>query len=756
MATIEQLQAEIVELKEQITMLKRLMGETGGAFRSLGVSTNSVLKPFASLVDAASSGATGLSVYTQTLATTTDLIGKFGEKLGAFGSILAAMGDAGGAYVQAAAQQGDALYKTYQELAIVGAAGQEKADALTGRPEGSNRTFDVINDLANQFGIVSAKDLPKFAQMIGQSSETLAKFGGTVYDGMKAFGSLANSVQNTGLQTEFLNMGMTVDSINKGLAGYLKMQTLGAAGQMRTQQELNAGAGEYIRNLDMLSKLTGKNVEQLQKEQEDILLDEKYSIHQRQLEQKAAAGDLEAKQQLAEEMKAMAQAPDSVKKGLQAAFTGYGMQFEEGRKLYMSAPEAFNQAAKGVGFNANQFFDTAKGEFKRTMDTFGDLIMAAGNSLFVFVGDMRKIENLQGTAEEREARAREIKRRQTAETSADVAGSTALGQMQRDATRDLTNFVNIGVLPAIHFLGQLAETARNVTSGLPGAKPLTTEQQQRQGYGPQVGRTGTSGATAADVESAAKNATNKNIEEYDARMKKLDEQLTQLRDRRDAVRNTGPGDATERAAIDKEIKDIGTVRSIMSDFLSKMRPATPRQQDDGDMRPLPVIVPPADPQRRDTSALPSSEVLAANISRGIINIASADRTPGPSSPGPIPSPAMLAANISRGIINIASADRTPGPVINPRPAPPSITGALPSSEVLAANISRGIINIASADMLTLMKEPGKTSESVPVKTQSDSDVIASNTMLAGKMDELIGLMRTSGGYLQKISLKDYA
>jgi hypothetical protein len=444
MATVEQLQREIAELKEQVTMLKRLLGETGGAFRNLGISTSGLLGPFSSLVDAASSGATGLSVYNATLANATALIADFGDKLGAFGTIIGAMGTAGSAYAQAAARQGDELYKAYQGLAAVGAAGQEKADAVRGMPEGSNRTFDVITDLANQFGIVSAQELPKFVQMISQSSETLAKFGGTVYDGMKAFGSLANSVQNTGLQTEFLNMGMTVDSINKGLAGYLKMQTLGAAGQMRTQQELNAGAGEYLRNLDMLSKLTGKNVEQLQKEQEDALLDEKYSIHQRQLEQKAAAGDLEAKKQLAEEMKAIAQAPDSVKKGLQAAFTGYGMQFEEGRKLYMSAPEAFNQAAKGVGFNANQFFDTAKGEFKQTMNTFGDLIMAAGNSLFVFVGDMRKIENMQGTAEEREARARELKRRQTDQTSPDVAGSTALGQIQRDATRDLNQFVKIG------------------------------------------------------------------------------------------------------------------------------------------------------------------------------------------------------------------------------------------------------------------------------------------------------------------------
>ena len=709
MATVEQLQAEIAELKEQVTMLKRLMGETGGAFRNLNLGTNSLLGPISSLVDVASSGATGLSAYNATLANTTELIGKFGSQLGTFGKILGAMGDAGGAYVQAAAQQGDALYKTYQDLAAYGAAGQEKADKVTGRPEGSNRTFEAINDLANQFGIVSARDLPKFTQMISQSSESLAKFGGTVYDGMKAFGSLANSVQNTGLQTEFLNMGMTVDSINKGLAGYLKMQTLGAAGQMKTQQELNAGAGEYLRNLDMLSKLTGKNVEQLQKEQEDALLDEKYSIHQRQLEQKAAAGDLEAKKQLAEEMKAIAQAPDSVKKGLQAAFTGYGMQFEEGRKLYMSAPEAFNQAAKGVGFNANQFFDTAKGEFKQTMNTFGDLIMAAGNSLFVFVGDMRKIENMQGTAEEREARARELKRRQTAETSADVAGMTSLNQVQRDATRDLTNFVSIGIMPAIHFLGQLAETARDAADLLPGAKKRSPEQQQRQGYGPQVGQTGTSGATAADIRKAATDTVKTARDNYEAKIAEVTQQIKDLEAKKAAITGTTETDNRAREKIQKELNDIGVIKTNMAKFLENWTSGTQRPSDRRD-QPAPVVNPGPDPnQRQSTSALPSSQVLAANIGRGIINVASAESV------------------------------RFPGMQTSYTPSMSASGGDLRSAD--------------QDDTKQAMRKAfdGFTSNNVP-----NSDVIASNAILAGKMDELITLMRTSGGYLQKISLKDYA
>ena len=715
MATVEQLQAEIAELKEQVTMLKRLLGETGGAFRSLSIGTNSLLGPISSLVDVASSGATGLSAYNSTLASATDLVGKFGDKLGTFGKILGAMGDAGGAYVQAAAQQGDALYKTYQDLAAYGAAGQEKADKVTGRPEGSNLTFEAINDLANQFGIVSARDLPKFTQMISQSSETLAKFGGTVYDGMKAFGSLANSVQNTGLQTEFLNMGMTVDSINKGLAGYLKMQTLGAAGQMKSQQELNAGAGEYIRNLDMLSKLTGKNVETLQKEQEEALLNEQYSIHQRELEQKSAAGDMEAKKQLAEEQKVINQTEGSVRKGFMAAFTGYGMQFEEGRKLYMSAPETFNQAAKGLGVNANQLLDTAKGEFKTTMDTFGDLIKAAGNSLFLFVGDMRKIENLQGTADDREGRARELRKRQTEQTSADVAGMTSLNQVQRDATRDLTNFVSIGIMPAIHFLGQLAETARDAADTLPGAKKRTPEQQQRQGYGPQVGTTGTSGATAADIRKAASDTVKTARDNYEAKIAEVTQQIKDLEAKKAAITETAGMTEDEkrnaqatRAKIQKELDDIGVIKTNMAKFLENWnngtRPTPPPQ-------PLaPVVNPGPDPnQRQSTGALPSSDVLTANIGRGIINVASAENV------------------------------RFPGMQTNYNPSMSASGGDLRTAE--------------QDDTKQAMRKAfeGFTSNNVP-----NSDVIASNAILAGKMDELIGLMRTSGGYLQKISIKDYA
>ena len=120
------LKAEIRDLKEQVDALKRLMGDTGGAFNKVKLSTDSLLGPFGSLVDAAKSGATGLSTYNQsldeggkTVKLLTGLMGEMGKGLDLAGGALTK-------YVQMVNVQSDELYKSYQGLASVGAAG--KAD----------------------------------------------------------------------------------------------------------------------------------------------------------------------------------------------------------------------------------------------------------------------------------------------------------------------------------------------------------------------------------------------------------------------------------------------------------------------------------------------------------------------------------------------------------------------------------------------------------------------------------------------------
>jgi hypothetical protein len=205
----------------------------------------------------------------------TDIIGTSGPLAAALGG----MTDAARVYVKMAGAQADALMQSYQGLASVGAAG--KAD-LT----------DVYTTMS-KFGVTSREELPKFTQMLSQNSEMLAKMGGTVSQGMKQFADVSASIQQTGLQTEFMNMGMSVDSINKGIAGYLKIQTQTGQAQKMTQEELNAGAADYLRNLDNLSKLTGKSAEALAKEREERQNDEKFAIMRRQQQQVVARGGAE-------------------------------------------------------------------------------------------------------------------------------------------------------------------------------------------------------------------------------------------------------------------------------------------------------------------------------------------------------------------------------------------------------------------------------------------------------------------------------
>jgi hypothetical protein len=100
---------------------------------------------------------------------------------------------------------------------------------------------------------------------------------------------------------------------------------------------------------------------------------------------------------------------------------------------------------------------------------------------------------------------------------------------------------------------------------------------------------------------------------------------------------------------------------------------------------------------------------------------------------------------------------------------------LSPSQVFAANISQGIINVASAENvrfptirtgysskinatgtdLQTTEEISKAFENFNVDNVPNSAVVASNTVLAGKMDDLIELMRGSKGYLENISMKTY-
>jgi len=451
-------------LEEQAKAIQELLAKTGKNFSTLGPAVDKLLGPFAALVSATSAGATGMAAYNTALDRLPASMEKLLAVMGPAGDAFKAILGVGMEYVKAVNLQNDELYKSYQVLAKTGLAGEANTDSLL--------------KTAQQFGVVSDTQLPQFSQMLASNSEMLAKFGGSAAQGVKAFGDISENIQRTGVQTQLLNMGMSIESINAGTANYLKIQQMSGGAMQRAGEDqraytarMSAGAEDYIKQMDLLSKLTGKSAEAQAKEMEDRLNDERYAIHHRELTMKANAGDLEAAKQLAEENKVLQQTTGDVKKGFQAAFTGYGMQTEEGRKLFMAAPEAFNQAAKGMGVNANKILDTAQGEFGKTLDTFGQLFMAAGNNLTSNVADMIKITNLKGSADERDAAVKDQQKTQIENTNESIKVQTATIQLQREAQKDLQNMIHAGSTATSYFMLKLTEAYKlEGTARLPGAE----------------------------------------------------------------------------------------------------------------------------------------------------------------------------------------------------------------------------------------------------------------------------------------------
>ena len=679
--------AELEELRKRDKLLNEILGRTTTSFTTLGPAVDKMLGPFAALVSATSSGATGMSAYNTVLDRVGASAADIAKIFPVLGETVKIMSGVGMEYVKAVNVQNDELYKSYQGLSKVGLAGEANTDSLL--------------KMAQQFGVVNDKQLPQFTQMLSQNSETLAKFGGSAAQGVKTFADISENIQRTGVQTQFLNMGMSIESINAGTANYIKQQTLSGAAMQRAGEDqkaytarMSAGAEDYIKQMDLMSKLTGKSAEALQKENEELLMNEQYSLHERELQQKIAKGGqegLEAEKQLAEEKKVLNQTEGSVRKGIMAAFTGMGMQFEEGRKLYQSAPEAFNQAAKGTGVQANQILDTAKGEFKKTMDTFGGLIMAAGNTIFANVKDQRALENLKGTAEEREAAVLAQRQKQIENTDESIKTQTATIQLQREAQKELQNMLHAGGLATSYFMMKLAEAAKAEGAKLPNAA-------------------GTQGMNAQQLADEVKKANKQ-------------------------MRSQGVGGVPgekEGDRADKQVEATG----------KKMEAPTETMIRDRAMKELGVLV----PEIRDAT-IQAIDDLTAKI---------ADTAAGAVRDGLIAAKKALQDRLN----NLVLPPPPPRSFVNPNDFSSQISAPKNQAFQSAASMKyKESVNPDLSQQLSGTAEDAKRAMTqfagLPEKT-TNQEIVASNTMLATKMDELIGLMRTSNGYQQKISQQAYA
>ena len=696
MATQAELEAEIADLKEKVKALTTLAGQAGNSFGRLSTAAGSILGPMGALFDATVKGTTGVSAYNNALDLSGAELQKLAGTTSIFGIALGTASESLKLYVKMAGAQADALMKSYQDLSSVGAAG--KADLTD--------TYETMR----KFGATSKEDLPKITQMVGQNAEMLSKLGGTVSQGMKQFADVSASIQQTGLQTEFMNMGMSVDSINKGIAGYLKIQTQSGAAQKMTQEQLNAGAADYLKQLDNLSKLTGKSAEALGKEREERMNDEKFAIMRRQQLQVVKRGGAEGaameatiKQQ--DELLALIKQRGGAEAEKAAMYTmgGFGTQTEEGRKMLMTMPEVvkmIQDMSAGAKITNDAILTQAGESTERFTDMMGNNVLAGGKNVGLNMSQSMGFENSLAGEKQRQANqiaagqkpttasedAKAQQEAQTKATSESVAAMVELVQKQRDSAINLSDMSTKGIVPATQAMGVLAGKVTAFTDILPYTRERTAVQKNQQSGGLITGpdfdkNLPFPGMKSSQIEDIAQ----KEVKNFIVELGKSFEKATA---------------AAGKIGVDAEtyIKNIlqGRLQPAVTPPAAAVTPAAPA------VTPAPRTGPPSGTQRQvpgGTSSVPTSGALS--IARGFINIESAEN---------IRFPEMSTAYRSS---------------LDP--------------EMMSRFAGQPATGDASVEK-----------ESTAQRT--DAELIASNVLVSQKLDDLIDIMRKGVGYQRKISM----
>ena len=459
--TIAALEEKVNGLTESLKDANKATFGFGSAVRQSGNQLEQGLKGFTTGL---ANGAQGASAFNGAIGSAGAAVSTMLSTIGPLGTAFSKLTDFAVAYIVRANQQGDALFKSFQDLSKVGGA---SAEGMTG-------IFTNMQKIG-----MTMNQLPEFGAMIAQNSEALAVLGGTVSQGATKFTEVAASIQQSGLKTEFERMGMTTKSINEGTVSYLRIQTLTSAGAVKTQEQLNAGAEEYLRQQDKLSKLTGKSADVLAKEAETRQANERYAAVTLELQMKAdearAAGDEAGAKAAEDQMKQneilLSRTPDALKQGVMDLMSGV-VNSPEAQKMYTALPE-MSQAIISQNFKASQVIDAgAKEADASTKRNIG--LAKAGlseKSMASFAGQ-RALSRLKGDEAETAATTDSAKLAKGGDV--DINNQVAMRQAQTSTTQAMEQLVQKGVGPLTQAMRIAATEIEAQITKIPGTDKKTS------------------------------------------------------------------------------------------------------------------------------------------------------------------------------------------------------------------------------------------------------------------------------------------
>ena len=407
----------------------------------------SAVKPF---VDNMIEGKQGSSAFNSSLNQAGDAAMKMGAEFGPLGAAIGAAVKVLTFFVSAVNEQADALYKANQDFAKAGAVGSG----------GMTEIYNNMKDFG--YGI---KELGEMTTLLQANGQTLAKFNGTAADGTKNLAKMALGIKESGLQGEFMNMGLGINDINAGLASYASQQA--AVGKMQTEsvEKQTQQAAEYIQNLSTLSKLTGKSADALAKEQEHALTTDSFAAMIESWRGQGEEGNRKANEAQAGYSAILARGGQEMADAYAAQMSGMVGQTKASNQLsqatgfasntlinqFAAGKISYQEMVQGIGVAANATKSMASGMYK----------VGAGTEQYGKAQAVYGLSTLKNYTRESQNAAN-----QTADAAAGVDKltdeQTKLRQQQMDARDAMQDMLQSGILPVTEGLEGLASVINHI------------------------------------------------------------------------------------------------------------------------------------------------------------------------------------------------------------------------------------------------------------------------------------------------------
>jgi len=352
--------------------LEKVGGESLGFQRGLVFTSNLVenlgdaaKSATSTLADLGTNGFNSFNQLNSVVDSVTGAISKMGASIPFLGAAMTGLAEATKFTLGQIQQVAD----NFRELSEVGAL---TADGMSGLRQ------NLLDSGLSQQGLTN---------IIKQNSTAFSMLGGTVGDGTVKFskfvGKLTKDTTGAGLQLR--QLGLSADDIGESAAAFVELQGRLGTTQRMTGDQLTEGTVKYIRELDIISKITGQSRKELQASQKAAMDEQRFRA---KIDAMQRSGQGEAAQNALNLSSALQKIAPEAAKGFRDIFAAGGSATTEEAVRLLNATDGaivgiVQQLAQGgdIGDALGQL-QTAVGKTTDRMNTtaqFSDLSDYLGN-----------------------------------------------------------------------------------------------------------------------------------------------------------------------------------------------------------------------------------------------------------------------------------------------------------------------------------------------------------------------------------------